>query len=89
MTMDDLAAHSSSLVEPISSSPLRVFFGITLWKMVGQYVRGNMLLPKCVMIHDDETCHDTCLQNLRSRHHEKKNSQRKEIIQCGVPDKAQ
>lgn len=35
MTMDDLAAHSSSLVEPISSSPLRVFFGKMWWKMVG------------------------------------------------------
>ena len=30
MTMDDLAAHSSSFVAPISSSPLRVFFGKTV-----------------------------------------------------------
>ena len=52
MTMDDLAAHSSSLVEPISSSP-RVFFGKTWWKMVGRYVRGNMLLPKCACLGRD------------------------------------
>ena len=53
--------------------------------MVGRYVRGNMLLPKCVMIHDDETCHDTCLQNLRSRHHERRTPDERKLSNVVSP----